>query len=292
MEEQLAGRGRREWSLMLPIAGSHIERLGWPRVLAGGLAMYTCIPFLVVTHFTTAVALYQWIVGPVVGAPPVRWRDHVILDRHRIEGLPWFDRFNCLFCGYANGLCTMMNTELDHLSRRTGPRGALSRVLAALAAVLAAPFLLFAELNLQVIYNLLVSRPLGMHRTSRAEARAVLAEAGYAAALTPWLAWYLRETKSTWLRFSLALEQIESSWCPLVHFERRAGIVYPEHHARFFGPHELEAMRQTLLTRGTVSPRLPVAPARPPARDVSALPERGAKGSRTRDAGVEAALRR
>ena len=55
----------------------------------------------------------------------------------------------------------------------------------------------------------------------------------------------------------MALEQIESSWCPLTHFERREGIVYPEHHRKFFGPNEIDAMRATLSTTGTVSARKP-----------------------------------
>jgi hypothetical protein len=56
----------------------------------------------------------------------------------------------------------------------------------------------------------------------------------------------------------MALEQIESSWCPLKHFERREGIVYPDHHKKFFGPDEIEAMRQTLMNEGSVSYRKPI----------------------------------
>jgi len=45
------------------------------------------------------------------------------------------------------------------------------------------------------------------------------------------------------------------SWCPLKHFERREGIVYPDHHKKFFGPDEIEAMRQTLMNERSVSSR-------------------------------------
>src|SRR5262249_1562205 len=110
----------RDWTLMAPIFSSHVRRIGLARTAAGGLPMYTCIPILIVLHVTCCGALYQWIVRPLLGTPRVRGADHVIIDRHRIEGMNWFDRFNCMFCGYANGLCTMANMELDHIANATG----------------------------------------------------------------------------------------------------------------------------------------------------------------------------
>jgi hypothetical protein len=96
-----------------------------------------------------------------------------------------------------------------------------------------------------------------MHRVSINEAGAVLEGGGYASRFPTPSRFLIRSAKSMMLRFALALEQIESSWCPLRHFERREGIVYPEHHKKFFGPDEIEAMRIVLLTEGTVSERKP-----------------------------------
>ena len=67
----------------------------------------------------------------------------------------------------------------------------------------------------------------------------------------------IRVAKNSQLRFAMALEQIESAFCPLRHFEEREGIVYPDHHKRFFGPEQIEEMRQTLMTVGTVSEKTP-----------------------------------
>ena len=123
--------------------------------------------------------------------------------------------------------------------------------------VLSAPLVLICEIHLQVIYNLLVSRPLGMHRVSIREAAAVLEAGDYAAHYVAPSRFVIRSAKNMMLRFALALEQIESSWCPLRHFERREGIVYPEHHKTFFGPGQIKSMRRALLTEGTVSDRKP-----------------------------------
>lgn len=256
-ERARVSRGK-DISLLFPIFGSHVRRIGWLRTLAGALPMYLSIPFLILSHLTLSLLFYQWAVRPLFGTRRLAWRDYIVIDRHRIEGLSWFDRFNCMFCGYANGVCTLINKELDQFQEIEDDPGFVKRSALALALIAMAPWGIITELAHQVIYNILVSRPLGMHRVSRKEAGAALEGLGYAARFGPVLRHLLRSAKSSNLRFALALEQIESAWCPLRHFERREGIVYPEHHERFFGPDEIEAMRQTLRTEGTVSPRKPL----------------------------------
>jgi len=257
MSDSQAVRKKRDISLMLPIFGSHIRRLGWARTLIGALPMYLCIPILVVIHLTTVVLFFQWCVRPMFGLHRLSWRDYVVIDRHRIDDLPAFDKFNCMFCGYANGLVTMVNKETDHIAGYTGPAGVVRQAALFVLMVLMLPLGLLYELHFQVIYNLMVSGPLGMHRVSIKEAGRTLRDHGYADHHPVLLRGLLRSSKNLMLRFALALEQIESSWCPLRHFERREGIVYPEHHKRFFGPEEVDQMRLLLCSEGTVSPRKP-----------------------------------
>lgn len=245
-------------SEMFPIVGSHFERVGILRTAAGGLPQYLSFPVIVLMHISLSVVLFNLILRPLFKLPAVRYADHIIIDRHRYKELSAFDVFNCWFCAYANGVCTMINTQLDHLSRYAGPVTLLQRAAAALAAVIYLPVLMLTDVFcIRGLYDVLISRPLGMHRTSYAQAGRVLAAGGYGAQFSGAGRWSLRYAKNNFLRFSLALEQIESMWCPLRHFETRKGIVYPEHHARFFGPGEIHAMRETLRTVGTVSPKRP-----------------------------------
>lgn len=247
-----------DWTLMSPIFSSHIKRIGVLRTFAGGLPMYTCIPALVVLHLTSVVLAYQWLITPLLKTPKVRWRDYVIIDRHRIEGMNFFDKFNCMFCGYANGLTTMANVEIDHFSKVN--LSELSWWRKALASLLIIPFLplvIFFELNFQIIYNVLVATPLGMHRISMDAAQRILSAEKYANQYPLFARVPTYMAKSVVFRFAMGLEQIESSWCPLKHLERREGVVYPSHHDKFFGPGQLEEMREVLSTRGTVSDRLP-----------------------------------
>lgn len=244
-------------SMFGPILGSHLERIGFIRTIAGGGPMYLCIPMLIMLHTTLAVVLYQWLVRPLLGTPRVRWADYVIIDRHRISELTWFDKLNCVFCGYANGVNTMINQELDYAADLNAPVALWKRPLLTILCLAYLPIYVIFELNFQIIYNILVSRPLGMHRVSMKEALTVLKRQRYAAAHGVMFRAWLYLTKSCALRFVMALEQIESSWCPLRHFERRKGVVYPEHHKKFFGPDEVKQMREVLRTSGTVSARKP-----------------------------------
>lgn len=50
------------------------------------------------------VTVYQHICFRVYGIARVRRADHVVIDRHRLAYLNAIEKFNCVFCGYANGV--------------------------------------------------------------------------------------------------------------------------------------------------------------------------------------------
>ena len=51
-----------------------------------------------------AATLYQWICFPAYCIPWVKRRDFFVYDRHHLDYLNIIEKFNCLYCGYANGL--------------------------------------------------------------------------------------------------------------------------------------------------------------------------------------------
>ena len=57
------------------------------------------------------ISFYQFICFPAYGIPLVRRKKYVQLVR-RGEGMWWFDRFNCTYCSYANGVCAYMRAVL------------------------------------------------------------------------------------------------------------------------------------------------------------------------------------
>jgi len=50
------------------------------------------------------VSFYQFFCFPVYGIPKVRRADYVIMDRHKLGYLNWFERMNCVYCEYVNGV--------------------------------------------------------------------------------------------------------------------------------------------------------------------------------------------
>lgn len=51
-----------------------------------------------------SVSIYQAVCFPVYGIKKVPRSDFIALDRHNLQYLNWFEKFNCAYCGYANGL--------------------------------------------------------------------------------------------------------------------------------------------------------------------------------------------
>lgn len=231
-------------TLLVSISIAQVRQHGWARCLVGGGTMYLSLPAFVALNLTIVVGLLQGVLAPIFGAPQVRWAQHVFLDRGRIENLHWVDRLNCQFCGYANGLCTMLNTQLDHLAAMPAGRGGWRWVPAGVAAALMAPlWLAFDWYTIRFLYGLIISRALRMRRFSYAEGAAVVGAGDYAGQLPLPARTVLRVWKSSALALAMLLEQIESAWCPLRHFEAREGIVFPTHHDAFFGAAHVDELR-------------------------------------------------
>lgn len=251
---------RKEIKSLIPtITTAHAERIGWARAIAGGFSMYLSIPVWIVFHLTIATFLYQKIFRPLLGTPAVLWKNHVLLDRHRVEGLVTIDKLNCHFCAYANGLTTMMNMEIDYLATFQGTLSVWRYLALCLFGIISVPIILIGEIfAIQICYNLMVAPPLGLHRTSFFETQKWLKQNNYAEQYPPFSQSIIHLAKNVFLRFSLLLEQIESAWCPIHHLEQREGIVTPKHHHNFFRPHELDKMFQVISTEGTVSDRKPL----------------------------------
>lgn len=60
--------------------------------------------FIPVALLDMAMIIYQAICFPVYGIPRVKRGDYIRLDRRHLEYLNWAEKFNCEYCGYANGV--------------------------------------------------------------------------------------------------------------------------------------------------------------------------------------------
>ena len=48
--------------------------------------------------------IYQAICFPIYGIPKVRRADYLVFDRHHLHYLNFFEKFNCEYCAYVNGI--------------------------------------------------------------------------------------------------------------------------------------------------------------------------------------------
>lgn len=261
----LSPRARRRiaWSAHWPVFGSHVERLGLVRTLVGGGSMYLSIPVFAVLH-AAVLPILERVVAPLLGLELTPGRRFLVIDRHRIRGLPLLDRLNCAFCDWANGLALRLHARLDAIDAWEGELAAGRRALLGVAILPLAPLIAGVQLlGVRLVFDVLVSRPLGMRRTSSREALAGL-RAGFGDRRRGLARLALRHEKVFAVRLTAALAQIESAWCPLRNLCPRAHCERPAHHERFLAPDGIEAMRRILRARGTV---LEDPAAETPARD-------------------------
>ncbi|MBN2543141.1 hypothetical protein JXI42_09785 [bacterium] len=61
----------------------------------------TVIPLVILDIFTE---IYHHVCFPLYGIPLVHRKTYIRIDRYKLQYLKWFEKLNCAFCGYANGL--------------------------------------------------------------------------------------------------------------------------------------------------------------------------------------------
>ena len=64
--------------------------------------VYLMLAPIIISHIS--IELYQNICFRFWGISLVKRRKYIKIDRHKLKYLKWFERINCAYCGYANGL--------------------------------------------------------------------------------------------------------------------------------------------------------------------------------------------
>ena len=77
-------------------------------VLTGPLIWLCLVPLLLLD---VVGSVYQAVCFPIYGIPKVRRRDYVVFDRHHLAYLNFFEKLNCEYCAYANGILAFL-TEM------------------------------------------------------------------------------------------------------------------------------------------------------------------------------------
>ncbi len=59
------------------------------------------IPIIILDIF---LEIYHIICFPLYRMPYVKRSNYIRIDRHKLRYLGYWDKFNCLYCGYGNGV--------------------------------------------------------------------------------------------------------------------------------------------------------------------------------------------
>ena len=70
-------------------------------VLTSPIIYSAIIPFVLLD---VIVSFYQYVCFPIYGIPKVKRSKYIILDRQHLAYLNVIEKFNCIYCGYGNGL--------------------------------------------------------------------------------------------------------------------------------------------------------------------------------------------
>ncbi|MBD3362174.1 hypothetical protein GF362_00460 [Candidatus Dojkabacteria bacterium] len=79
--------------------------------LIAGFIIYSCIMPLII--FDIWASIYQWIYFGLKGIPKISKNDFIVIDRHQLKKLNIFQKVNCIYCGYANGLIAWIKAIIN-----------------------------------------------------------------------------------------------------------------------------------------------------------------------------------
>ncbi len=233
--------------------GCHLQRLGIIRLLIGVVMMYLTIPVFLLIHGAVVVLMLKWMIFPLLGIVHIRTKNYIVIDRYKVQGLSGLDTFNCLFCGWVNGVCTFLNAAVDTISENPRQLGMVSKIFLFILLAIYTLNSLVIQTLLHISYNAFIALPHGLKTVSYLDViREVRSDKGYARNHKSLAKQFIIYQKITWKALNYALEQIECAWCPIKHFETMESVVYPAHHKLFFEPDQVEELKEFLKEHGTV----------------------------------------
>ncbi len=83
-------------------------------VITAPIIYILIVPLIILDIFAFA---YQLICFPIYKIEKIKRSDYIVIDRHKLGYLNIFEKVNCVYCGYANGLLSYVG-ELASLTEQ------------------------------------------------------------------------------------------------------------------------------------------------------------------------------
>mgnify|MGYP001813771287 CR=1 FL=1 len=100
-----------------------------PRIILTAPFSYGMI--LPIAFLDISITIYQHICFRAYNIPRVSHRDYIVIDRHQLSYLNSIEKFNCVYCGYANGFIAYAQEIIARTEQYWCPIKHAQRILAA-----------------------------------------------------------------------------------------------------------------------------------------------------------------
>lgn len=105
---------------------TYVLHAEWRHLVSAPFVYAVIVPLLMLDLF---VSLYQCICFPLYRIARVRRRDYLVYDRSCLAYLNLLEKFNCLYCSYANGLVAYVREVVGRTEQYWCPIKHARRVL-------------------------------------------------------------------------------------------------------------------------------------------------------------------
>lgn len=92
----------------------HHKGLWWKYIFSAPPIYALIVPLVLLDIF---VEFYHRTSFPLYDLPYVKRSQYVLVDRQKLSYLSWFEKINCVYCGYANGLLQYVSTILGETEK-------------------------------------------------------------------------------------------------------------------------------------------------------------------------------
>jgi hypothetical protein len=76
---------------------------------------------LPLTLLDASMSVFQGVIFSYYRIPKVARSDYIVIDRNKLEYLNYFEKLNCAYCGYANGLLAYVREILARTEKHWCP---------------------------------------------------------------------------------------------------------------------------------------------------------------------------
>jgi hypothetical protein len=105
--------------LLKGVFWTNIRKHGFIRGTIGGYLMYPSIVIFLIFEVLFLKILTRVVLIFNNGVPALDKKDFVSYGRINLDDYSWFDRGNCHFCAYANGITQMVSATLDFIGKHS-----------------------------------------------------------------------------------------------------------------------------------------------------------------------------